>query len=77
MNKPLLGWGEPEQALVGLGRAWTSPYIYDLWVLFADEFRGFQLLSAAEEGDINRLKKILTIPIINFQDPLSLDSALV
>ena len=45
--------------------------------MLSDEYRGFQLLRATEDGDVNRLKKILTFPIINFQDPVSLDSALV
>lgn len=47
------------------------------YFLCIDEYRGYQLLLAAEEGDLQRLKKILSSQLLMFQHQETLDSALV
>lgn len=58
----------------------TYKYMYTLSLLFVTvEFKGYQLLNAAERGDVSRAKKLLTCTqsLTSFQHMLTMDSALV
>ena len=43
----------------------------------ADEFKGHSLLEGARQADVTRVKKYLSMEIVNFKHPYSGDSALV
>ena len=46
-------------------------------VCVSDEFKGHQLLEASRACDATKLKKHITPEIINFQHPVTMESALV
>lgn len=46
-------------------------------LLFVAEYRGYQLLAAAEDGGIILLKKLLSSQLLKFQHHQTLDTLLV
>ena len=46
-------------------------------LMVVDEFRGHQLIEAARSCDSAKIKKHITAETINFQHPLTMESALV
>lgn len=42
-----------------------------------DEFKGHSLLQAARESDVNRVKKHLSLEIVNFKHPQTHETPLV
>jgi tankyrase len=45
--------------------------------LHLDEFKGHSLLQAAREADVTRIKKHLSLEMVNFKHPQTHETALV
>lgn len=46
-------------------------------LLHLDEFKGHSLLQAAREADVTRIKKHLSLEMVNFKHPQTHETALV
>ena len=53
--------------------------MYEVYIYLPslDDYRGYQLLAAAEDGDIILFKKLLSSQLLTFQHQQSLDTLLV
>lgn len=59
-----------------------KPRCYDnfMWIQMLpllDEFKGHSLLQAAREADVTRIKKHLSLEMVNFKHPQTHETALV
>ncbi len=47
------------------------------WINISDEFKGHSLLEGARQADVARVKKYLSMEVVNFKHPYTGDAALV
>lgn len=67
----------PSNSILKLRLWYKCNFLYILFPLHVDEFKGHSLLQAAREADMAKVKKTLALEIISFKHPQTNETALV